>query len=107
MYFGRLCRVKEGKLEKVREWFATLSTARHDEAIATFAYEGVTREVFVLFKGLDGNYYVLGCNETEGGNPPRPGNQTVPINQEHAAMKKECLEPISERGEVLTDLKIN
>ena len=103
MYFSRIWRVKEGKVEKFRDWMKLLSTSRQEEAIATFAYEHVTREVFVEFAGDDGRTYVIGLNEAT--EPPRHGDPNVPINQEHRAIKEECLEPITKAGEVLLDLK--
>src|SRR6266481_3139595 len=99
MRFSKLLKVKEGKLDRVKEWMDTLGGARRQEAIDTFDYEDVTREVFTLFKGHDGNYYVIGLNEV--GVNPRPSDKSVKINQEHSAFKSECLEPISENGEVL------
>ena len=86
-------------------WMKQLSTTRRDEAIATFAHEQITREIFTLFKGIDGNYYVIGLNEAD--TTPGKSDSSAPINQEHAAIKKECLETVSERGEVLLDLSIH
>lgn len=82
-----------------------LATSRREEAIATFAYEHVTREVFVEFLGNDGNTYVIGLNEAT--EPPKSGNPAIPINQEHRVIKEECLEPTSQRGRVLLDLGLN
>jgi len=104
MHFSKIFKVKEGKLETLKDWFSEISTIRKDEAIATFAFEGVTREVFVLFEGKEGNHYVLGFNEAVG--IPGPSDPSVAINQEHTAIKKECLEPISNSGEILMDLSI-
>ena len=103
MYFSRLFKIKEGKLEKFKDWMKQLSTERSEEAISTFAYERVTREVFTLFQGTDGTFYVIGLNEAN--DVPGKSDSSVPINQEHSAIKKECLDPISEPGEVLLDLK--
>jgi len=89
-------------LDVLRAWLTVLGTERKDEAVATFAYENITREVFVLFEGNDGEHYVIGCNEVSG--ERRPGDPEVKINQEHAQVRQECLEPISERGEILLDL---
>lgn len=102
MHFSKIFRVKAGKLETLKEWFAVLSTERKDEAVATFAYENVTREVFVSFKGNDGEHYVIGCNEVSG--VRKQGDPEVKINQEHNRVKRDCLEPISENGELLLDL---
>ncbi len=103
MYFSRIWKIKEGKLDTFKSWMNQLSATRRDEAIATFAHEHITREIFVLFKGNDGNYYVIGLNEaTEF---PKQGDPSVPINEEHKAIRQECLEPITERGEVLLDLQ--
>ena len=104
MHFSRIFKVKEGKLEKLRQWFQVLGSERRDEALATFEYENVSREIFVLFKGHDGANYVIGMNEVTGEH--RKGDPEVKINQEHTSIKAECLEPVSERGEVLLDLRI-
>ncbi len=104
MYFSKIFKVKEGKLETIKEWFKQLDTARRDEAVATFAYEGISREMFVLFAGNDGNHYVIGLNESNG--TPGPSDPDVAINQEHSAIKKECLESVSAPGEILMDLSI-
>ena len=77
---------------------------RREEALATFEYENVTREVFVLFKGQNGENYVIGYNEVNG--EPQSGDVAVKINQEHRRVREECLESISERGEILLDLKL-
>jgi len=103
MYFSRIWKIKEGKLEKFKAWMEELSTTRKEEALATFEFEHVTREVFVLFKGNDSHDYVIGLNEAA--TEPLPGDPSVAINQEHSSIKKECLEPITERGQVLLDLK--
>ncbi|MBU1293055.1 hypothetical protein KJ819_03265 [Patescibacteria group bacterium] len=103
MHFSKLFRVKAGKLERVLAWMETLATGRREEAIATFNYENVTREVVTLFEGEDGSYYLIGLNEAR--EPYRTGDPDVQINQEHAAFKKECLDPISKKGRVLLDLR--
>lgn len=104
MQFSKIYKVKEGKLTMLRQWFLVLSNERMDEAVATFAYENVTREVFILFKGLDDNNYVVGFNETNG--ELKKGDPEVKINQDHAQVKEECLERISENGEILLDLSV-
>lgn len=80
-----------------------LNTQRREEAIATFSHERIVREIFTLFHGANGTYYVIGLNEAH--DIPGESDPSVPINQEHAAIKEECLEPISEPGEILIDLK--
>tara|TARA_B100001989_G_C24536339_1_gene464636 strand:- start:1656 stop:1970 length:315 start_codon:yes stop_codon:yes gene_type:complete len=102
MHFSRLLKVKEGKLETLKDWFYVLGGDRKEEAIATFEYENVSREVFALFKGRDGHHYVIGFNEVTG--EYRKGDPEVKINQEHTKILKECLEPVSENGSVLLDL---
>ena len=104
MHFSKILRVKEGKLNTVRQWFEVLSHERREEAVATFAYENVEREVFVLFKGHEGEHYVIGFNEVSGEH--KKGDPGVQINREHNKIRQECLEPISENGEVLLDLCI-
>lgn len=102
MHFSKIFRVREGKLDTLKEWFDVLSNERKEEAIATFAYENVTRETFALFKGNNGQHYVIGLNEVSGQH--RKGDSEVKINQEHTKVRQECLEPISENGEILLDL---
>lgn len=104
MRFSKIFRVKKDKLDTLKQWFEVLSNERKEEAIATFAYENVTREVFVLFKGNDGEYYVMGFNEVNGEH--KKGDPDVKINQEHTKIREECLERISENGEVLLDLSV-
>jgi len=104
MHFSKISRVKEGKLDTLKRWFEVLSNERKEEAIATFAYENVVREIFVLFKGRDGEDYVIALNEVNGEH--KKGDPEVKINQEHNRIRLECLEPISENGEVLLDLSI-
>ena len=102
MHFSKLFKVKEGKLETLTNWFEMLSGVRKEEAIATFEYENVSREVFVVFRGHDGCHYVIGLNEVTG--KRRKGDPKVKINQEHRKIIEECLEPISENGYVVLDL---
>jgi hypothetical protein len=104
MHFSKILRVKEGKLDIIKQWFKVLDGERREEAIATFVYENVEREVFVLFKGNDGEHYVVGLNEVNGEH--KKGDPSVQINQEHNSIRQECLEPISGNGEVLLDLRI-
>jgi hypothetical protein len=104
MKFSKLFKVKEGKLDTLREWFEVLSGDRKEETIATFEYENVSREVFVLFQGQEGDHYVIGLNEVTGEH--KKGDPEVKIYQEHTKILKECLEPVSERGEILLDLGI-
>ena len=79
-----------------------LKTTRREEALATFEHEGVKREVFVLFLGSEGSHYVAAFNE--GPVSPQPSDPSVAINTEHKRVKEECLEPVSNPGEVLLDL---
>ncbi len=104
MYFSKLFKVKEGKLDTLKQWFEVLSSERREEAVATFAYENVSREVYLLFKGYDGHHYVIGLNEITGEH--KKGDPTVKINQEHRTVMEECLERISENGELLLDLSL-
>lgn len=102
MQFSKLFKVKEGKLDTLREWFTVLAGERKEEALATFEDEHVTREIFVHFRGNDGTDYVIAANEAEG--EIERGDRTVPINAEHNQIKAECLEPISDVGAILVDL---
>ena len=104
MYFSRLFKIKEGKLGTFTSWMDEIMESRKDETLSTFAYERITREMFVLFKGNDGADYVIGLNEA----PAEPGESdpSVEINQLHLKIKRECLEPISMHGEILLDLSL-
>lgn len=104
MHFSKIFKVKEGKLETLKQWFEVLSSERREEAVDTFVYENVSREVFVLFKGYDGRDYVIGYNEVTGEH--KKGDPAVKINQEHREVMEQCLERISENGEVLLDLSL-
>jgi len=104
MHFSKIFRVKEGKLDMVRQWFQVLTTDRKEEALATFAHENINREVFVLFKGSDGHDYIIGVNEVIGEH--RKGDKEVTINQDHEKIKHECLEPFSGGGEIILDLQV-
>jgi len=104
MYFSKIFKIKEGKLEKFKSWLHSLETDRREEALKTFEYENITREVFAIFKGKDSNHYVIGLNEISDGEP-KAGDPNVKINQEHGVIKKECLEPFSDNGEVILDLR--
>jgi hypothetical protein len=57
-----------------------------------------------LFKGYGGEHYVIGFNEVNGEH--KNGDPNVQINQEHNKVRQECLEPISDNGEILLDLNI-
>jgi hypothetical protein len=105
MHFSRIWKVREGKLETFKNWMDQLDDARRDEALATFEFEHVTREAFVLFPGKDGIQYVVAMNETTAGDP-LPSDKSVAINVEHRAIMLECLEAITEPGQVLLDLKL-
>jgi hypothetical protein len=104
MRFSKLFRVKEGKLDTLKQWFEILSNQRRGEAVTTFAYENISREIFVLFTGNDGYNYVIGLNEVTG--EYKTGDPDVKINQEHKAIREECLEPISDNGAVILDLSL-
>ncbi|MBI4121834.1 MAG: hypothetical protein HY461_00725 [Parcubacteria group bacterium] len=83
-------KVKPGKIDALRAWFDQLHTQRRDEAIATLPYESVLHETTFLFE-QDGQWYAVWYMESEG--EPKPSDKTVRINQEHAAILQECLEP--------------
>lgn len=104
MHFSKIFRVKERKLDELKSWFNVLSDERKDEAIATFEYENVEKEVFVLFKGNDGENYVIGFNQVNG--DYRKGDPKVKINQEHREVMERCLEKTTSDGEILLDLHI-
>jgi hypothetical protein len=102
LYFSMLWKIKAGKLDVFRDWMNQLKDVRREEALATFGHESITREVFVLFSDSEGNHYVLGFNEASIS--PKSPDLSIPINVEHKKIKEECLEPITDPGEVLLDL---
>lgn len=104
MHFSRLYKVKVGKLEVLKNWFDVLNKERRMEALATFAFENISREVFVIFSGDNGENFVVGFNEVIG--ELRSSDPNVKINQEHKKILQECLEPISGHGKVEIDLGI-
>ena len=104
MDFSKLYKVKEGKLNTIKEWFEVLERDKKEEALKTFEYEQITREIFVLFHAETGDQFVIGLNEVNG--KRITGDPEVLINQHHRAVLQECLEPVSNRGEVLLDLSL-
>ena len=84
-----LFKIKEGKLEKWREWCHLLMTQYKDEAIETLKEEDVTYEAFSIFP-IQGQYYAVAMVEGE----MKPTNMERELNQRHKAIKKECLERI-------------
>lgn len=104
MYISNIFKIKEGKLDQVKAWAVALNGERRIEAIVNYVYEDISREMLVIFKGKDKNYYALDLNETKARSQYR--DQDVPINRDHTALKKECFEAISEKGEVMLDFKL-
>lgn len=102
LYFSKIFKIREGKLDRVKEWMHELSGPRKQEAEDTFVFENVNREVVAIFEGEDGSSYLIGLNEANA--DYKSGDLSVKINQEHASFKKECLEPITKKGEVVLDL---
>lgn len=90
-----LFRIKEGKLEKWKEWGNLLMTKYKEEAIETLQEEGLIYEGFCIFE-VDGQYYTLGMVEGE----EKPTNMERELNIKHRAMKKECLEKMGSVEEV-------
>lgn len=101
IYFSKIFVVKQDREAEFSAWVDYINSHK-DEAIATFEYEGINREVFVTFQGRDDRTYVIFSNEAD--QEPIPGDQSVPINAEHTRIKNECLEPIAGRGQVVVNL---
>jgi len=106
MQFSRLFKVKTGKLGVLKNWLTILNSERKAEALATFAYENISRETFIIFAGNDGEDYVIGFNEVDEGKEKKSGDKNIKINQEHLKIFEDCLEPISKAGEIVLDLKL-
>jgi len=84
-----LFKIKEGKLDKWREWGKLLETTYKEEAIETLKEEGLSYESFCVFQ-INGEYYTFAMTEGEH----RPINMDRELNQKHKAIKRECLERI-------------
>jgi len=100
-YFSKIFKIKPDKEHVFFDWMEEIHM-RKEEAVKTFEYEGVRREVFVTFKNPGGDTYVVGFNEAL--EAPKKSDKNVEINRKHAEIMRECLEPISERGTVVLDL---
>jgi hypothetical protein len=95
-----LLKVKEGKLETWKSWCNELETLRREEAMETLKEEKVIEETCLLVD-FHGAPYVVAFMEGE----MLPADMACEINQKHDAMKKECLEYVSE-GESLYNLRL-
>ncbi len=84
-----LFKIKEGKLEKWREWGKLLTTTHKEEAIDTLKEEGLSYEGFCVFE-IEGKHYTIAIIEGE----EKPTNMERELNQKHREIKKECLEKI-------------
>lgn len=92
-----LYKVKEGKLDTLKEWSLDLQK-RLPEALETMRQENVRREVFRLFKHQN-NWFAVGLQELSGEH--KKADMSVELNRKHAEVLKECLEGLV--GEVLYD----
>lgn len=98
-------KIKPDKVNVWCDWCDKLQTVYKEEAIATFGYENVRRETFLLFK-IGEDFYTVGIGEAKIIDQPiLSGDPSVQINIEHKNMKRECLEPVSS-GQTLYDLNI-
>ena len=93
-------KIREGKVEALREWSKQLSTTRLDEARSSLAVENVSRE-FAYVAHINGEYFFIAYMESIG--EIAPADMTMPVNQEHVKVLKECLE-IPQKGELLYDI---
>lgn len=88
----KLFKVKEGKLKVLKEWFNTLSTTFHKEAIESLREEKVTYEATYFFQ-VGNDWYLLAMTEGE----LLPSTDSL-LNRKHRELMKECVEPVS-KGE--------
>ena len=95
----RVYKVKEGKLDKLRDWTNKLSGVYRKEVLESLREEMVEREFIAIFE-MNDNYYVFGFMDGEC----LPATDTD-LNRSHKDIMKECLEPVS-GAEVLYDLKV-
>lgn len=103
LYFSKLFRIKQGKLEIFTDWLNTINGPLKEEALTTLTQERVTRETYVLFRNKNQDiYYVVGLNEAL--DTPLDSDPNISINQKHKQIKSECLEPISNPGEIILNL---
>lgn len=95
-------KVKEGKLNHWKEWCSLLMSTHYSEALETLEYENSNREYYTLFT-INNENFVMGASEFF--DTPKLADMTVPLNQEHKRIFKDCLEFVS-KGEQLCDLEI-
>ena len=87
-----IARVRPEKEERLRAWFAELMR-RPDEVRETFVQETMRHEVAYILPGADGPVLVYAM-EAEDHDHARQAVRasTLPIDLEHRAVMKECLD---------------
>ena len=89
MLFGKVFKIKEGKLDAWKAWCRELQTTYAAEGKKTLVEEGVEAEGFLIFiVGEDA--YTLGFAYAP--QEPKPANLENELNVLHRQKKLECLE---------------
>lgn len=84
-------KVREGQVDRVREWMAELN-GRSDEVLATFAQEGVRHEAAYLLQTLEGPVLVYAVEAEDVERARRVAEaSTLPIDLEHRRVMGETL----------------
>jgi len=82
-------KIRDNKLDKLKQWASIISFDRKAEAIASILAENVERE-FAFIAQIEGSHYFIGYMESSGN--IIPADMNLPINKDHVAVLKECLE---------------
>ncbi|MEV6983725.1 DUF6176 family protein [Sphaerisporangium sp. NPDC051017] len=82
-------RVEPDQVDRLREWFATLSGPRRDEILATFEEEGVRHETVLLVNTPAGPLMVYALEEEDSARSQAVFQQsTHPVDIEHRQVLK-------------------
>jgi len=85
-----LGKIKEGKEKKLRAWAQELQTRRRAEALETLRAENIYEETMRIVE-LEGAKYCLMFVDSRN-KKLLPSDPSVPINVEHRAIIKDCIE---------------
>ena len=97
-----LGKIKEGKEEKLRAWARELQGHRKAEALETLKHENIYEETMRIID-LEGQKYCLMFADSRD-KELLPSDPSIPLNREHRAVIKDCIEKWIE-GEEISRLK--
>lgn len=83
-------KIRDGKLEKLKEWGRVISGERLGEVIDSLKQENVSREMAYIVKLTDGYYFV---GHMESSRDIKKANVNLKINIDHSEILRDCLEP--------------